>query len=88
MGTMTKDALIRAVSEATGQPVTATKATIEAFCSTVQNRAAHGDTVKLMGFGTFQVKARAARMGRNPATGEQIEIAETNRLTFRASKVS
>jgi len=88
MGTVTKDALVRTVAEATGQTNAAAKAAIEAFCDTVQSRAAAGDTIKLMGFGSFQVKARASRKGRNPSTGEEIDIAETRRLTFKASKVA
>ena len=88
MGTVTKDALVRAVAETTGQKITDAKAVIEAFCDTVKARAAAGDTLRLPGFGSFQVKARAARRGRNVATGEEIEIPETTRLTFKASKVS
>ena len=44
-----------------------------------------GDTVALIGFGKFQVKARPARTGRNPATGHPIEIPESRKLHFKAS---
>lgn len=88
MGTVSKDALVRAVAETTGQQMAVTKATIDAFLDTVRNRAEAGDTLRLMGFGSFSVKARPARMGRNPSTGEAIEIPETRRLVFKASKAS
>jgi len=88
MGTVTKDALLRAIAEATGQPLSSTRETVDAFCDVVKTRASDGDTVKLIGFGSFQVKARAARKGRNPSTGEEIDIAESKRLTFKASKVA
>lgn len=88
MGTVNKDAIVRAVALATGQTMAEAKAAIEAFCTAVQTRAAAGDTVRLMGFGSFQVKSRAARRGRNMATGEEMDIPETTRLTFKAPKVS
>ncbi|AWD21591.1 HU family DNA-binding protein [Fuscovulum blasticum] len=86
MGTVTKDALIKAVAEQTGASAATTKATIEAFLDVTRKRADSGDTVRLNGFGAFQVKARPARMGRNPATGEPVDIPETRRLTFKAAK--
>ena len=46
-----------------------------------------GDKVQLMGFGTFEVKERAARDGRNPKTGETIQIPESKKVSFTASKV-
>jgi len=45
-----------------------------------------GDSVALVGFGTFSVKARAARTGRNPQTGQPIEIAAANIPSFKAGK--
>lgn len=86
MGTLTKDALLRAIADTTGQQLGETRATVDAFCDIVRSRAAAGDTVKLQGFGAFQVRARAARKGRNLHTGEEIDVAESRRLTFKASK--
>lgn len=86
MATVHKEALIKSVAGQTGQSVAATKATVEAFLDTARGRAEAGDTVRLTGFGSFSVKARPARMGRNPATGAAMEIPETRRLTFKASK--
>ena len=45
-----------------------------------------GDSVALIGFGTFSVSKRAARKGRNPATGEAIKIKASKKVAFRASK--
>jgi len=45
-----------------------------------------GDKIRLTGLGILQVRARPARMGRNPATGESIEIAASRKITFRAAK--
>jgi DNA-binding protein HU-beta len=86
MGTVTKDALVRRVAETTGQKIAAARATIDAFLDAAKALAEAGDTVRLMGFGSFQVKARPPRIGRNPKTGEAMEIAESRRLTFKASK--
>lgn len=88
MGTVNKSDLIRDVAVATGQTVAATQATVDAFLGTLKSRAELGDTIRLTGFGAFQVKARPARMGRNPRTGEPVEIPETRRLTFKASRIS
>jgi DNA-binding protein HU-beta len=45
-----------------------------------------GDRIRLAGFGIFQVRKRAARMGRNPATGEAIKIKASKKVAFRAAK--
>ena len=45
-----------------------------------------GDRIRIVGLGTLQVRNRAARMGRNPATGEQIAIKASKKIAFRASK--
>jgi DNA-binding protein HU-beta len=55
---------------------------VEAVTDTLRN----GDKVRLSGIGILQVKDRAARMGRNPATGEQIKIPASRKLKFTASK--
>ncbi|NTT88243.1 HU family DNA-binding protein [Tabrizicola fusiformis] len=88
MGTVNKDALVRTVAEATGQQLASTKATIEAFIDAVRARTAGGDTVKLIGFGSFQTKTHKARTARNPRTGETVDVPEGQRLTFKASKVA
>jgi nucleoid DNA-binding protein len=65
------------------QAEAAVNATIDAIANALKS----GDKVQLIGFGTFEVKATAAREGRNPKTGETIKIAATKKPAFSASKV-
>jgi DNA-binding protein HU-beta len=88
MGTVNKADLIRLVAEATGETQKTAQAVIEAAIDAIGKRAEAGDTVKIMGFGAFAVKARPARIGRNPKTGEPVDIPETRKVTFKASKKS
>src|SRR5262245_49422740 len=83
---MNKAELIDAVSGKTGlQKAEATRA-VDAVFDAVTAALKAGDSVSLLGFGTFVVKARAARAGRNPRTGETIEIAATKVPGFKAGK--
>ena len=83
---MNKGELIDAVASAAGlSRADATKA-VDATLDTITSTLANGGSVSLVGFGTFSVKARAARMGRNPRTGEQIHIAASNVPGFKAGK--
>ncbi|CAM4186146.1 MULTISPECIES: HU family DNA-binding protein [Pseudoalteromonas] len=59
---------------------------LEAFTGAVTNSLKEGDSVALVGFGTFSVKERAARTGRNPQTGAEIQIAAANIPSFKAGK--
>jgi DNA-binding protein HU-beta len=59
---------------------------IESVLDTITNALKAGDTVSLVGFGSFQVKARAARTGRNPQTGAAIDIAASKVPVFKAGK--
>jgi DNA-binding protein HU-beta len=83
---MNKGELIDAVAGSAGlSRADATKAVdgvLEAITSTLSG----GGGVSLVGFGTFSVKARAARMGRNPRTGEPIQIKASNVPGFKAGK--
>lgn len=83
---MTKAELITAVSEKTGiskkDADTAVKATFEA----IEGALVNGEKIQLVGFGTFEVRERAARTGKNPATGEAIEIAASKVPAFKAGK--
>jgi DNA-binding protein HU-beta len=83
---MNKAELIDAVSAQTGlQKADATRA-VDAVFESITSALKSGDTVALLGFGTFVVKARAARAGRNPRTGETIEIAASKVPGFKAGK--
>jgi len=59
---------------------------INAFFTTVEEALKSGDKVQLVGFGTFEVRARQARKGRNPQTGEEIDIPASQVPAFKAGK--
>ena len=81
---MNKVELIAAVAEKAGlTKKDAEKAVIAVFGS-IEDARVKGDKVQLIGFGTFQVNERAARMGRNPQTKEEIEIAASKQPVFKA----
>ncbi|MGM3390163.1 HU family DNA-binding protein [Stutzerimonas stutzeri] len=72
---MNKSELIDAIAAAADLSKTDAKKALEALQSTIQERMAKGEDISLVGFGTFSVKERAARTGRNPQTGKEIKIA-------------
>lgn len=83
---MNKGELIESVATSAGlSRADATKA-VDAVLESVTRTLANGGGVSLVGFGTFSVKARAARMGRNPRTGEAIQIKASNVPGFKAGK--
>ena len=59
---------------------------LEELIGTITKHLKKGERVKIAGLGIFQVRNRAARMGRNPATGEPIQIKASKKVTFRATK--
>lgn len=83
---MNKGELIESVSASAGMSrADATKA-VDAVLDSVTRTLSGGGSVSLVGFGTFTVKHRAARMGRNPRTGEAIQIKASNVPGFKAGK--
>jgi DNA-binding protein HU-beta len=83
---MNKGELIESVSASAGMSrADATKA-VDAVLESVTRTLSGGGSVSLVGFGTFSVKHRAARMGRNPRTGEAIQIRASNVPGFKAGK--
>jgi DNA-binding protein HU-beta len=83
---MNKGELIDAVAAAAGlSRADATKA-VDGTLDSITSALAGGGSVSLVGFGTFSVKSRAARMGRNPRTGEAIQIAASKVPGFKAGK--
>jgi DNA-binding protein HU-beta len=83
---MNKAELIDAVaSSADLSKATATQA-VDAVVDTITESLRKGDSVTLVGFGTFEVRARAARTGRNPQTGEEIQIKASKAPAFKAGK--
>ena len=71
----------------TGHTQLDTLKTLDALLETIEATVAGGDKVQLVGFGTFEPQHRAARTGRNPQTGEPIEIAEATLPKFTPSKL-
>lgn len=83
---MNKTELINAIAaEAEISKKDAGKA-LDAFIETVTNTLKNDEKVQLIGFGTFEVRERAAREGHNPATGEKITIAASKVPAFKAGK--
>mgnify|MGYP001774424895 CR=1 FL=1 len=83
---MRKPELAAAIADQTGLSRDKASEIITAFTSHVSSAVAQGQDVSLIGFGTFNVRAREARTGRNPQTGAAIEIAESRVATFKAAK--
>jgi DNA-binding protein HU-beta len=83
---MTKPQLIESVSAATGQTKSEVERTLEAILDRASSALAAGDRVELRGFGIFEAKQTKARTGRNPATGASLQIAASQKATFRPSK--
>ena len=83
---MNKTDLINAVAEKAELTKADAQRALEAFFETVQKALQNGDDVAVVGFGTFTVRTRAARTGRNPRTNEEIKIAASNVPAFKAGK--
>ncbi len=83
---MNKSELVEALSKKTGATKKDTEATVNAFVETVKATLKKGDKVQLVGFGTFEVRNRAARKGRNPQTGAEIKIKASKNPVFKAGK--
>lgn len=81
-----KDDIISSVVDKTDLSKKDAAAAVEAFTSTVQDALKKGDSIGLIGFGTFEVRTRAARDGRNPQTGAKIKIPKKNVPAFKAGK--
>ncbi|HFJ9459156.1 DNA-binding protein [Bacillus cereus] len=61
-------------------------AATQALLDTITNALANGEKVQILGFGTFEVRERSARTGRNPQTGEEMQIAASKAPAFKAGK--
>ena len=83
---MTKSELIKQIAERAGLTQAQATTALQAFETTVIDELANGREVALVGFGTFKVTERAARTGRNPQTGAEIQIAASKAPTFKAGK--
>jgi len=85
---MNTSELIEQIAETTDRPKTEIKLVLDAVLDAIVAAAKKGEDVSLTGFGKFSVRDLAARTGRNPATGESIEIAASRKLAFTAGKAA
>ena len=83
---MNKTELIAAVAEKTGLTKKDAERVINATVDTITETLVKGEKVQVSGFGIFEVKAREARVGRNPRTKEEIKIPATRLPAFKAAK--
>ena len=83
---MNKTELIAAVAEKTGLSKKDSDAAVAAMVDVITESLVQGEKVQLVGFGSFEVKSRSARMGRTPHTKEQIEIPASKVPVFKAGK--
>ncbi|NLI68763.1 MAG: HU family DNA-binding protein [Bacilli bacterium] len=83
---MNKTDLINAVAEKSELSKKDAAKAVDAVFETVMDSLAKGEKVQIIGFGNFEVRERAARKGRNPQTGEEIEIPASKVPAFKAGK--
>ena len=83
---MNKSELVEAVADHADLTRAAAAKAVDAVLSNVTTALKQGDQVTLVGFGTFEVRSRKARTGRNPQTGEEITIKASKSPTFKAGK--
>ena len=83
---MNKSELIDAIASGADVSKASAGRTLDSAIGAIMGALKSGDSVSLVGFGTFSVKHRAARSGRNPQTGAEIQIAAANVPSFKAGK--
>ena len=83
---MNKQELISVMAENAGLSKKDAEAALKAFMGAVESALVKGDKVQLVGFGTFEVRERAARTGRNPQTGAEMKIAAAKVPAFKAGR--
>ncbi len=83
---MNKSEFVDAIAKETGFTKADAAKAVDAFVRVVTEALKNNEQVNLVGFGAFQIKHREARTGRNPRTGETIEIKASNVPTFKAGK--
>jgi DNA-binding protein HU-beta len=83
---MNKSELIDAMADAADISKAAAGRAFDAMIESITGALKKGDTVSIVGFGTFAVRERAARIGRNPRTGEELKIKASKNPAFKAGK--
>ena len=83
---MNKAELVKAMADETGLTQKDAEKALNSFVNQVSNALSKKDKVQLVGFGTFETRARSARTGRNPQTGEELKIKASTVPAFKAGK--
>ncbi len=83
----TKNDLIEALCRELDSPKREVQELVEVLFETIREELEKGNDIKLPGFGNFLVRSKSARMGRNPKTGEQIEVTARNVISFKPSTI-
>ncbi len=83
---MNKSELVEAVAAATNSSKSEAQASVDAVINAITDALKKGEKVSLTGFGTFEVRNRAARTARNPQTGETIQVKASKAPAFKAGK--
>ena len=83
---MNKADLVNSVAKKTGLTKKDTEATLNAFIKSITDSLKNGEKVQLIGFGSFEVRKRAVRVGRNPQTKEEIKIPASKSPVFKSGK--
>ncbi len=84
---MTKIDIIQNISDKLGVSKNDSSQLVESVLTIMKEQLCKGDTVKISGFGNFSVRSKTARRGRNPQTGEEMEISARKVLTFKCSNI-
>ncbi len=84
---MTKAEITRAVHERVGLSKKESGQIVDAVLDTIRQTLAHGEDVKISGFGHFRIRNKHPRRGRNPKTGDEVIISSRRVVTFRASRL-
>ncbi len=87
MATITRAQLSEAVYREVGLSRDESAALVESVLKKIANKLSDGESVKISSFGSFSVRLKARRMGRNPKTGEEVPISSRHVVVFRASQV-
>lgn len=86
MGTITKKQLVEKISGKTSQTKVLTKEAVQLFLDTIISELERGNRIELRDFGVFEVKKRASRVGRNPKTGETVQVPKRKVVTFKVGR--
>lgn len=86
MSTITKTNIVKNIADQTGQSLATVNEVVEKLLAEINTQTEAGQSVNFNGFGKFERRERAARTGRNPSTGEPVEIAASTNLAFKAAK--